>query len=80
MPLEKRVQELQTLLHDEEIQWVTRNAITPTAPFIKSMVVQSVLSALKDGVAPGKAIWKVKGEIEGLSHEIVEDYWLRLNV
>ena len=80
MPLQKRVEELQALLHDEEIQCVNRNAFTPTSPVIKYMVVQSVLSALRGGVALAKAIWKVEGGIEGVSHEIVEDYWLRLNV
>jgi hypothetical protein len=80
MPLDKQIIQLQAKLLRKGLQWPAGVAIVPTAPLVKSMIIGSMLSALKDGVALGKVVWRVKGGIEGLSHEIVEDYWLRLDL
>jgi hypothetical protein len=76
-PLEEQVKGLEALLHSSKIQLYPEYIRSQTALEVKTRIVESLLSALKEGIRLRGVGWNVKGPIETLTRDITQEYWLR---
>lgn len=79
LPLEEQVKELQGLLHAGKTQPYSTCTVSQTAFEVRMKILESLILAMKEGMALHRVGWKVKGPIETLTRDITQEYWLRRN-
>lgn len=80
LALDKQVEELNSMLLSEERRLLLEYGGPPTPARVKAKIVEGLLSALMSGIKVSKVVWKIKGDIDGLAHDINEEYWLKLDI
>ena len=75
-----QAEELRAVLYFAKEQAHCQHKGRPTATTIRQKMLESLLSAMRDGIRLNEVAWKVEGDIWGLSRDISQEYWLKLNI